>query len=119
MDGNLAVKSKDRTRLFNDPFRITEDTGRKLREWLESGAESQPETRPTAAPATAIEDPISYLADLYAGDEEEVMMDDINERLRAAAERQNKPFEPVDTLRDLSTPLANWLIKNITAQRAA
>lgn len=119
VDGNLAVKSKDRTRLFNDPFRITEDTGRKLREWLESGAESQPETRPTAAPAPAIEDPISYLADLYAGDEEEVMMDDINERLRAAAERQNKPFEPVDTLRDLSTPLANWLIKNITAQRAA
>lgn len=123
VDGNLAVKSKDRTRLFNDPFRITEDTGRKLREWLESGAESQEPAQPQrpapAAPAPTITDPIAYLAELYAGDEEEVMMDDINERLRAAAERQNKPFEPVDTLRDLSTPLATWLIKNITAQRAA
>ena len=39
VDGNLAVKSKDRTRLFNDPFRITEETGRKLRDWLESGAD--------------------------------------------------------------------------------
>lgn len=123
VDGNLAVKSKDRTRLFNDPFRITEDTGRKLREWLESGAEAhepaQPQRPAPAAPAPTITDPIAYLAELYAGDEEEVMMDDINERLRAAAERQNKPFEPVDTLRDLSTPLATWLIKNITAQRAA
>jgi KaiC/GvpD/RAD55 family RecA-like ATPase len=123
VDGNLAVKSKDRTRLFNDPFRISEDTGRKLREWLESGAEAQepaPSHRPApAAPAQTITDPIEYLAELYAGDEEEVMMDDINERLRAAAKRQCKPFEPVDTLRDLSTPLATWLIKNITAQRAA
>lgn len=123
VDGNLAVKSKDRTRLFNDPFRITEDTGRKLREWLESGAEAhepaQPQRPAPAAPAPTITDPIAYLAELYAGDEEEVMMDDINERLRAAAERQGKPFEPVDTLRDLSTPLATWLIKNITAQRAA
>ena len=37
VDGNLANASKDRTRLFHDPFVITEDTGRKLFEWLNSG----------------------------------------------------------------------------------
>ena len=37
VDGNLAVASKDRTRLFRDPFTITEDTGKKLLEWLNSG----------------------------------------------------------------------------------
>ena len=46
VDGNLAVKSKDRTMLFNDPFRISEETGRKLREWLESGTEVQPAMEP-------------------------------------------------------------------------
>jgi hypothetical protein len=36
-DGNFANRSKDRTRLFNDPFVITADTGRALLEWLEGG----------------------------------------------------------------------------------
>ncbi len=37
VDGNLAFASKDRTRLFRDPFVIGEDTGRKLLDWLNSG----------------------------------------------------------------------------------
>ena len=37
VDGNLATASKDRTRLFRDPFTITEETGHKLLEWLNSG----------------------------------------------------------------------------------
>jgi hypothetical protein len=37
VDGNLASASKDRTRLFRDPFVIGEDTGRKLLDWLNSG----------------------------------------------------------------------------------
>lgn len=37
VDGNLASVSKDRTRLFRDPFVIGEDTGRKLLDWLNSG----------------------------------------------------------------------------------
>ena len=37
-DGHFAVASKDRTGLFaGDPKPITEDTGRSLLEWLESG----------------------------------------------------------------------------------
>jgi KaiC/GvpD/RAD55 family RecA-like ATPase len=112
VDGNLAVKSKDRTRLFGDPFVITEDTGRQLREWLESGAELKPEPKPAPEPPS---DPIEALANIYADDEEEVMMDDINERLRAAAEKQGKTFEPVDNLRDLPIPLASWLVKQLRA----
>jgi hypothetical protein len=37
VDGNIAVSSKDRTRLFRDPFKISEDTGKTLLSWLESG----------------------------------------------------------------------------------
>ena len=37
-----AVVTKDRTRLFGDPAKITEDTGKKLLAWLESGAEVAP-----------------------------------------------------------------------------
>lgn len=37
LDGHLANASKDRTRLFTDPFVITEQTGKDLLEWLNSG----------------------------------------------------------------------------------
>lgn len=37
VDGNIANASKDRTRMFRDPFLISEETGRKLSEWLNSG----------------------------------------------------------------------------------
>lgn len=37
-DGNLATASKDRTRLFRDPFVITEETGQRLAAWLNDGA---------------------------------------------------------------------------------
>ncbi len=37
VDGNLATASKDRTRLFRDPFVISEDTGERLLSWLNSG----------------------------------------------------------------------------------
>lgn len=40
-DSNYALPSKDRTGLFTgrDPFKISEETGVMLRDWLESGAE--------------------------------------------------------------------------------
>ncbi len=37
VDGNLACASKDRTRLFQEPFQITEQAGRDLAEWLDTG----------------------------------------------------------------------------------
>ena len=36
-DGHYAVASKDRTRLFENPELITEETGRKLLDWLNCG----------------------------------------------------------------------------------
>lgn len=55
VDGNLACASKDRTRLFQETFQITEQTGRDLAEWLDTGKsfadqekERVQETRETA-----------------------------------------------------------------------
>jgi Fe-S cluster assembly iron-binding protein IscA len=44
-DGHYATASKDRTKLFidKDPFVISEETGRKLKEWAETGADRPPE----------------------------------------------------------------------------
>ena len=40
-DGHYATATKDRTRIFidNDPFVVTEETGLKIKEWGESGAQ--------------------------------------------------------------------------------
>ncbi|TWH63858.1 AAA domain-containing protein [Azomonas agilis] len=38
--GGIANASKDRTRLFQDPEQITEETGQKLLHWLNSGSEN-------------------------------------------------------------------------------
>lgn len=123
VDGNLAVKSKDRTRLFNDPFRITEETGRKLRDWLESGADMPEPVKPTppapAQPAPkvpATKQTLSDLATYYANDPEEVMLDDLNEMMRKAAAHKGAKFEPIEKLTDLAEPMALWLIKQIESQ---
>ena len=45
-DGNFALPSKDRTGLFApdcNPFKLSEDIGRKLAEWLDSGKNPQDE----------------------------------------------------------------------------
>ena len=47
---HLAIATKDRTRLFKEPHVITEETGRRLLEWLESGV------LPIQAHAKAIEE---------------------------------------------------------------
>jgi hypothetical protein len=39
-DGHWATASKDRTRLFTAPHIITEDTGKRIKEWLDSGVVS-------------------------------------------------------------------------------
>lgn len=49
-DGHYATASKDRSGLFGgDPVRITEDTGKRLAAWLESGAEPIAEPEVVAA----------------------------------------------------------------------
>jgi hypothetical protein len=40
-DGHMAVASKDRTKLFANPELITEETGRRLLDWLNCGASAR------------------------------------------------------------------------------
>ena len=52
-DGHYATSSKDRTGLFGgDPEKVSEATGRKLLNWLNSGAELKPEPpqKPSVTP---------------------------------------------------------------------
>jgi hypothetical protein len=54
-DGNLAVASKDRTGLFVDPHRISEATGKRVIEWLDSGAAPELSEKEAADHCAAIE----------------------------------------------------------------
>ena len=53
VDGNFATASKDRTRLFLDPVRLSEKDGERLREWLESGVSVEEQQRIEIAALTA------------------------------------------------------------------
>lgn len=46
IDGNLAIVTKDRSSLFRSqtPFQITEATGKKILDWLESGVNPNDES---------------------------------------------------------------------------
>ncbi len=55
-DRHTAIATKDRTRLFTEPHVITPETGKRLREWLESGVELPPEETPLRKHAKAIEE---------------------------------------------------------------
>jgi hypothetical protein len=57
-ESNYALPSKDRTGLFagKDPFKISEQTGIMLREWLESGAEPKAESEPEGMSADELAD---------------------------------------------------------------
>lgn len=48
-ESHLALPSKDRTRMFKQPFEITEATGKQLLEWLDSGEEAPPSEADLAA----------------------------------------------------------------------
>jgi len=43
LDGNIACATKDRTRLFSAPHKLTIDDGKRLITWLESGVEAKPQ----------------------------------------------------------------------------
>lgn len=63
VDGHVALASKDRTRLFNDPFVISEATGHKLKDWLNSGEaikamDAPKPVAPTPTQQAAQEDPV-------------------------------------------------------------
>lgn len=87
VDGNLAAKSKDRTRLFNDPFKITEETGKKLLAWLESGVEAPAKPAPT--------------------------LDDYNRIIGAAKAEKNQEFCPYADVNEIPHPILQWANKRL------
>ncbi|MEE4463470.1 ATP-binding protein [Azotobacter chroococcum] len=52
-DGHMAVASKDRTKLFAEPELISEETGRKLLDWLNSGVNPEQRARELLVDAIA------------------------------------------------------------------
>lgn len=52
-DGHMAVSSKDRTKLFVEPELISEKTGRKLLDWLNSGVNPEQRARELLVDAIA------------------------------------------------------------------
>jgi DNA polymerase III delta prime subunit len=48
-ESHMAVPSKDRTKMFRQPFEISEKTGEQLLAWLDSGVEVQPTEQEIAA----------------------------------------------------------------------
>lgn len=75
-DGHYATATKDRTGLFvGDPAPISEDTGRMLKAWLDSGAEVKADpaavlngTQPTSEPDAPTVDDSLELIELDMGD---------------------------------------------------
>lgn len=118
VDGNLAAKSKDRTMLFNDPFRISEETGRKLREWLESGTEDNP-PRPAPNASAPKAEPLltdaqrKHLMAIYAGAQREDRLADANQIMRQA-----KPtWQDVASFSELTARAAAYLIEQLEAMK--
>ena len=115
VDGNLAAKSKDRTMLFNDPFRISEETGRKLREWLESGTEDNPPRSAPKQQAAQKAEPLltdtqrKHLLAIYAGAPREDRLANANQIMLQA-----KPtWQNVASFSELTARAAAYLIEQL------
>lgn len=80
VDGNLASASKDRTRLFKDPFVITEKTGEVLLNWLNSGKAIE---KPAPKPSQIRQDFIVTMAKRHNNNKDAIMaeLSDFFERI--------------------------------------
>lgn len=85
-DGHYAVASKDRTGLFSDdPKKITEETGKMLLDWLETGIE--PPVMEVGMPATQKAD---FLASIESATDSTTLQD-LNARSKEAAIAADDP----------------------------
>lgn len=57
-DEHICTTSKDRTSLFGDPLRLSEETGRKIKGWLSSAASEAALSQPVKAQAPAAPAPV-------------------------------------------------------------
>ena len=63
-DGHMAVASKDRTKLFENPELITEETGRRLLDWLNCGASARERAEAAIVDLIAVIDQADTLENL-------------------------------------------------------
>ncbi len=89
-DNHIAVASKDRTRLFPQPHIITEETGKRLADWLEAGAEPPPAIVEQLPELTVDYDPtmddavtIAAMICQYASDEQSLKVFDAWGKVKA------------------------------------
>jgi hypothetical protein len=89
-DSNYALPSKDRTGLFSgrDPFKISEETGAMLREWLESGAEPEPE-------GVTAQELADWQAAIEAAADMDALVAEYKAAVKLARERKDKLSEDV------------------------
>lgn len=102
-DKNLALPSKDRTRLFLDPFTITEQTGIDLLNWLNSGTPLPEKQTINPAMATLVK----YLTQKHGQNKQAYL-----EELSSFFNRE------ITSSRDLSITEINQFLAHVNNQKA-
>ena len=104
-DSHLASAGKDRTCLFTDPGIITEETGKRILNWLSSGQpiQEKPKPQPQQQPEKKVEkkDPTPYIqADIDKrianGEELEVILTDYADILKTDMVRELKDLNELE-----------------------
>lgn len=97
-DGHTAMASKDRTKLFEEPELITEETGRRLLAWLNSGVSPEERAKELLVDALAdiatAKDMASLQSAFNAAKAIAVGFDDLVQQVVAAKDKRKNDLSP-------------------------
>ncbi|PYC06339.1 AAA family ATPase [Pseudomonas koreensis] len=97
-DGHTAMASKDRTKLFEEPELITEETGRRLLAWLNSGVSPEERAKELLVDALAdiatAKDMASLQSAFNAAKAIAVGFDDLVQQVVAAKDKRKNVLSP-------------------------
>lgn len=97
-DGHTAMASKDRTKLFEEPELITEETGRRLLAWLNSGVSPEERAKELLVDALAdiatAKDMASLQSAFNAAKAFAVGFDDLVQQVVAAKDKRKNELSP-------------------------
>ncbi|MED7666847.1 ATP-binding protein [Pseudomonas moraviensis] len=97
-DGHTAMASKDRTKLFEEPELITEETGRRLLAWLNSGVSPEERAKELLVDALAdiatAKDMASLQSAFNAAKAIAVGFDDLVQQVVAAKDKRKNELSP-------------------------
>ncbi len=97
-DGHTAMASKDRTKLFDEPELITEETGRRLLAWLNSGVSPEERAKELLVDALAdiatAKDMASLQSAFNAAKAIAVGFDDLVQQVVAAKDKRKNVLSP-------------------------